>query len=592
MEARRLRRGVTGDVYITLLIIRLNGSKLGKELAGLVEESDWQPASPILDCFLQCWSLFLRFVVEVELPNSDFVSPEVYVAGFPRAYGPLRYRSVSVAVLGEARLTIRKELNPSGDHNLRRTELLRRPQMRSHIPQVGTSPASLAGWASLKRVFPVILLGILLNVATLPAQQVDRGATVDKQTIDLLLRKIEQLEAAHKQLQDRVTQLEKAQGELAQNSRIESPALAKDSAAQSPAHFATRSETLAGAQGEEAAPDRIEENKTLLSIRGFGDYSFHGQNQKGTSTSFSLGQADLFITSNISDRFRFVTDLVFEKGRGNQFEEDLERVLLEYRHSDYFRLELGRFHTAIGYYNLAFRHSSWWQTATGRPYLFLFEDEGGILPGHNVGASASGEIPSGELGLHYIAEVGNGRSPLPRFQSVQNFVDDNHHKSFDLNVFARPDAIPGLQAGFSVYRDVLAPPNSVRVGETILDTYAVLTRSKFEWLNEALLIRHSPQGLPRVWNTPGFYTQVSQGFGPFRPYFRYQYVNAPDNEPVFLPLYQISVGLQHGPSLGLRYDFNESVAAKLQYDHTDLRRVQGISQPSISQLALQLTFAF
>src|SRR5215469_8345117 len=311
--------------------------------------------------------------------------------------------------------------------------------MRSHILQVGTSPVSLAGWASLKRVFP-LMLGILLNVTTLQAQQVDQGADVDKQTIDLLLRKIEQLEAAHKQLQDRVTQLEKAQH-----------ALAKDSAPQSPAHLAIRSETLAGGQGGEAAPERIEESKTLLNIRGFGDYSFHGQDQKGASTSFSLGQVDLFITSNISDRFRFVTDLVFEKGRGNNFEEDLERVLLEYRYSDYLKLELGRSHTAIGYYNLAFRHSSWWQTATGRPYLFLFEDEGGILPGHNVGASASGGIPSGKLGLHYIAEVGNGRAPMPRFQSVQNFVDNNHHKSFDLNVFARPEAVPGLQAGFSVY---------------------------------------------------------------------------------------------------------------------------------------------
>ena len=473
--------------------------------------------------------------------------------------------------------------------------------MRSHILQVGTSTVSLSGWPSLKRVFP-LMLAILLNVTTLQAQQVDRGADVDKRTIEFLLRKIQQLEAAHKQLQDRVTQLEKAQHGLAQDSTIQSPALsdieipqhalAKDSAPQSPAHFAIESETLAGAQGGDAAPERVEETKTLLNIRGFGDYSFHGQNQKGTSTSFSLGQADLFITSNISDRFRFVTDLVFEKGRGNNFEEDLERVLLEYIYSDYFKLELGRSHTAIGYYNLAFRHSSWWQTATGRPYLFLFEDEGGILPGHNVGASASGGIPSGKLGLHYIAEVGNGRGPMPRFQSVQNFVDDNHHKSFDLNVFARPEAVPGLQAGFSVYRDVLSPPNSARVGETILDAYAVLTRSKFEWLNEALLIRHSPQGLPRVWNTPGFYTQISEGFGPFRPYFRYQYVNAPDDEPIFFPLYQISVGLQHGPSLGLRYDFNESVAAKLQYDYTDLRRVQGISQQSISQLALQLTFAF
>jgi hypothetical protein len=471
--------------------------------------------------------------------------------------------------------------------------------MRSHTLQADPYPVPFRGWAVMKRVLP-LMLGIFLNSHTLAAQQVGGEADGDTHTVRVLLRKIEQLEEAQKQLQDRVAQLENTQRGLAQGSTIQSPVagvigktqqtLAQDFAA-SPVHFGTAPEAVTGTQGEEASPKRIEENRTLLNIRGFGDYTFHGQNQKGTSTSFSLGQIDLFITSNISERFRFVTDLVFEKGTGNDFEEDLERVLLEYRYNDYFKLEFGRYHSAIGYYNLAFRHSSWWQTAMGRPYLFQFEDEGGILPGHNVGVSASGEIPSGKLGLHYIAEVGNGRAPA-QSEPVQNFMDLNNHKSVDFNIFARPEAVPGLQVGFSAYRDVLSPLNSARVGEAILDTYAVLTRSKFEWLNEGLLIRHAPERLPRVFSTPGFYTQISEGLGSFRPYFRYQYVNAAANEPIFLPVYGVPVGLQYGPSAGIRYDFSESVATKLQYDYTDMRRVQGITQPAISQLGLQLTFAF
>jgi hypothetical protein len=452
--------------------------------------------------------------------------------------------------------------------------------MRFHGFHAGTSPFRLSGRTIVKGVLP-LMLEILMNTTALQGQQIDNEADVDKRTIQALLQRIEQLEAADKRLQDRITQLEKAQLGLTQNS-----------ATQSPAHVGIPSETRAEGKSEAGPPERMDASRTLLHIRGFGDYSFHGDNQKGTATAFSLGQIDLFMTSDISDRFRFVTDLVFEKGRGNNYEEDLERVLLEYRHSDYFNLAVGRYHTAIGYYNLAFRHSSWFQTATGRPFLFLFEDEGGILPTHNVGASASGGIPSGKLGLHYIAEVGNGRGPMPGAQSVQNFVDNNHHKSIDFSFFSRPDAIPGLQVGLSVYRDVLSPHFSTRVGETILDTYAVLARSTFEWLNEALLIRHARQGLPRVFNTPGFYTQISERLGSFRPYFRYQYVNAPDNEPIFLPAYNISVGLQHGPSFGLRYDAGESVAFKLQYDYTSLRRQQTITQQSISQLTLQLGFAF
>lgn len=468
--------------------------------------------------------------------------------------------------------------------------------MRFLMPGAESPTVGLTLWFISKRIVLLVLL-IAANTGILRGQQIDSGNGVDKQTIQALLQRIERLEAANGQLQERVTQLEKAQHGPIQDFATQSsvpagaqPALG--STAQAAAQGGGSVATPAGSQGEATAPERIDPNRTLLNIRGFGDFSLNGGNQKGTTTSFSLGQFDFFITSNISDRFRFVTDLVFEKGVGNDFEEDLERVLLEYTHSDYLKLEFGRDHTAIGYYNLAFGHSSWWQTATRRPYLFLFEDEGGILPGHIVGASASGEIPSGKLGLHYIAEVGNGRASTPGAEPVQNFIDENNNKAVDLNVFLRPESIPGLQVGSSVYRDFLSPPNSPKIGETILDTYVALERSKFEWLNEGLLIRHTPVGSSHVFNTSGFYTQISKGFGSWKPYFRYQYANAPNNEPVFFPLYNVSVGLQYGPSVGVRYDFAESVAAKLQYDYTDVRRVQGITQQSISQLALQLTFAF
>src|SRR5207244_10840263 len=172
------------------------------------------------------------------------------------------------------------------------------------------------------------------------------------------------------------------------------------------------------------------------------------------------------------------------------------------------------------------------QTATRPPLMFPFEDVAAILPTHNVGVSASGLMPSGNVGLHYSAEIGNGRASRPRFQSVQNFVDENHHKSLNLALFARPDAVPGLQVGFSVYRDVLAPAELARIGETILAGYAALARPRFEWLNEALVIRHAPRGLPHVFDTPGFYTQISRRFGSYRPYLRYQYVNASDDEQI------------------------------------------------------------
>ena len=110
--------------------------------------------------------------------------------------------------------------------------------------------------------------------------------------------------------------------------------------------------------------------------------------------------------------------------------------------------------------------------------------------------------------MHYVAEVGNGRSSRsPLNEPVQNVLDENNRKSVNFAVFARPDAVRGLQAGLSIYRDLLAPQNSPRIGETIFAAHAVYVGLNIEWLNEALVLRHAPQGTSRVFDTPGFYTQ-------------------------------------------------------------------------------------
>jgi hypothetical protein len=409
-----------------------------------------------------------------------------------------------------------------------------------------------------------LLLAMVVNSAAVWAQQ-SNGADADKQTIQMLLQRIDKLESQVARLNAAVQQTP--------------PAAPASGAQPSPAPSATQPEMESEMQPEAAAVDF---SKTLLRIRGFADIDLHGDNRKGNTTSFTLGQLNLFVTSDISEKFKFLSEIVFEAGRDNAFGVDLERYLLLYSHSDYFNLAIGRYHTAIGYYNTAYHHSTWLQTATGRPFLFLFEDQGGILPIHNVGVSASGSIPTGLLGLHYVAEVGNGRaSRSPQSEAVQNVVDENNHKAINLALFARPEHARGLQVGFSVYRDLLTPANAPTIGETIFATHAVFVRPTFEWLNEFLVIRHAPMG-SRVFDTPGFYTQVSKLFGSYRPYFRYQYVNASNSEPVFP-----QVGLQQGPSVGVRYNASEFVAFKLQYDYTAFRR-----QAAVNGLTLQAGFTF
>ena len=440
---------------------------------------------------------------------------------------------------------------------------------------------------------PVLLLlpVMLMAAPALLAQEPAASRATESETVQLLLERVAELEAKVKkmdQLEARVKQLE---GERqppvsAPNAPVPSQTV--------PAQPMVAPQKETKPEEEPPVPERMDVSETLLRIRGFGDINLHGDNRKGDTTAFTLGQLNLFVTSDISERFKFLSEIIFEggpdniygvtTGQKNTFSVDVERYLIEYSRNDNFKLAAGRWHTAIGYYNTAYHHSTWFQTAADRPFLFAFEDRGGILPIHSVGVSASGLIPSGPLGLHYVAEVGNGRAsrtPLTE-EPVQNVIDDQSHKAYNVALFARPEAVRGLQMGFSAYRDSLAPVGMPRIDETILAAHAVFVRPSFEWLNEALVVRHNPLGFPRTFNTPGFYTQVSKKFGSYRPYFRYQYVNASNSEPIFP-----DIKLRQGPSVGVRFDASESVALKLQYDYTVLRQ-----QPAVSVLALQIGFTF
>lgn len=423
--------------------------------------------------------------------------------------------------------------------------------------------------------------------------------TVDQATMQALLQRLDQLET-------RVRQLEAAQHQSGSEtaSADARPTLSAEMPSHGPSPQAAQSPQPTREHEpeppEHAETERMDLSKTLLRIRGFGDVTLRGDNYHPPApfvpdkTTFTLGQLDLFVTSDISDRFKFLSEIVFEAGPdnvygvnrdiANEFGVDVERYLLTYSPNEFFNLSAGRYHTAIGYYNTAYHHSTWLQTTTGRPLMFAFEDQGGILPIHNVGVEAYGRIPSGPLGLHYVAEVGNGResrSPITE-EPVQNIVSDKNHKAVNFELFAEPTAVPGLRVGFSAYHDLLVPLTSpFAVGQTILAAHAIYSIPSFEWLNEALVVRHTPDG-GHTYQTPAWYSQVSKRFGSYRPYFRYQYINASPNEPVFP-----DIGLRAGPSAGLRYDANESVALKLQYDFTSLR-----NQSSVQGLQAQVGFTF
>jgi hypothetical protein len=328
----------------------------------------------------------------------------------------------------------------------------------------------------------------------------------------------------------------------------------------------------------------------VLNIRGFFDFNFGvgsianplvypiidngcgtcGNPPTPPHTAFQAGEFDLFMTSKLSDHLSFLGEVVLGPDDTNEFGVDIERYQLTYRMNSYFSASAGRFHTSLGYYNTAYHHGTWFSTAEGRPIMYLFEDSGGILPVHMVGLSFSGDVPHTEkLGLHWVAEVGNGLSSNPyAAESVQNFYSDRNYKATNLAGYIRPQFVPGLQIGGSWYHDGIDPSQAenplpvAAIRQNIESGYIVYFSPNWEFMSEAVLLTNHLEGTSRSFRSPMAYTQLARTFGIYKPYFRYQYVSDSVNDPI-----NLLKGTYYGPSIGLRIDFATYAAFKLQFNH-------------------------
>lgn len=337
----------------------------------------------------------------------------------------------------------------------------------------------------------------------------------------------------------------------------------------------------------------VNEVAPRLHLNVFGDVGWQIYN--GSDSTFFFGSFDMFMTARLSEKVSALGEVLFLSNiADNSVGVDVTRLLLTYRQSEYFRASVGRYNTWVGYYNTAFNRGEFLETTTDRPFIFAFDDFGGVLPMQDVGVNVTGKIPSGRAGLNYVVEAGNGRDWGLNVEPVQNRQDANTSKAINGGLFMRPDKLPGLQMGFSVRHDNLSIPGPP-IHEMIATAHVVFTNSNYEILNEIALDRHIEVGGP-TFNTTGFYSQFSRRFGAWRPYFRYQYFNAPSNDQVYVyaPQNDLApsnftgfVGRVNGPSVGIRYDFTDHSAIKFQYDRFSLRDL-----PSENGLTTQVAFTF
>ena len=318
-------------------------------------------------------------------------------------------------------------------------------------------------------------------------------------------------------------------------------------------------------------------------IRGFSDVNATYTDSDEENSFFALGQFDLYITSQITDRISFVGEVVFEAEDG--FIVDVERVLARYQFNNFFSIVLGRHHTEIGYWNTAYHHGSVLQPTIHRPLPFLFEDEGGAFPIHTTGILFTGDN-LGSLNFSYNVMIGNGLGSTPT-------TDNDKNKSLSASVFIEP--VEGLTIGASGYVDkaskgaLTLQVDSVEVPipldkdmtQQIVTGTLVYFGSPIEIITEYSIVTNKLSGGDGQ-STTAIYVYGGYNIGKFTPYFRFDMMDYSDNEPYFIKNNTDQL------IIGFRYDFNFLSSFRVEYQ----RQTFPDKDIKINRLTTQLAFGF
>lgn len=339
-------------------------------------------------------------------------------------------------------------------------------------------------------------------------------------------------------------------------------------------------------------PDMTEEvSIPKLAIHGFGhvqyDYaqSDYDDATKGDTNHFTNGGVDLSLTSRLAEKISFLNETVFEFGTNGTNILDVERVLLKYEMDDRFNVTMGRGHTAIGYWNQHFHHGTWLQTTTGRPIIYRFEDDGGILPAHFVGLEFSGLLETGGGKLSYISHIANGRGTIT--DEVQLIEDDNDSKMGSISLTYEPESFEGLGVGANFLYDIIpdkagTADRAAEIDEIIYGAHAFYLRNPYELIMETVVVDHYNHDTTLRDLTVGGYGQIAYAVQKYKPYFRYDWLRIADRDPFFAG----AVVDETSYALGLRYELSTYNALKFEYRHADKDNEQK------NEFTAQSSFAF
>lgn len=339
-----------------------------------------------------------------------------------------------------------------------------------------------------------------------------------------------------------------------------------------------------------------------IPVHGFADVGAGTSRgiQGGPGKGFSVGTMSLYLTPQFTDRARGLLELAFEFDRNGALATDLERAQFGYAFGDAATLWLGRVHTPFGYWNTAFHHGQQIATSLRRPQFIDFEDKGGVLPVHTVGAWITGSTRamggkltydlfagnSPRLALDANLTAGSGTLDINNAGSTNHYLMQGFNTSYVWNNGLRV-GLHGLRA--NIRDDALAPSTTAM---RMLGGYAVYDANDWEVIAELYRFRNtnliSNTGAPlgSFTSSAGF-VQVGKNFGLWTPYARAERAVLNQNDIYFAQ--QTSGRPYARGAIGLRYDLDPKAALKLELSGTK-QYTAGI--PNSAEMRFQYSIRF
>lgn len=276
---------------------------------------------------------------------------------------------------------------------------------------------------------------------------------------------------------------------------------------------------------------------------------------------FNLGEQDLFITSELSDKISFLGESVFkfDNASTSKFSIGIERIVIKYNYWRNHNFLIGKHHTPINYWNDTYHHGRVFFPTVFRPEIFNSE----IIPLHTLGPSLQGSNLT-KIKLGYDILVGNG------IGAHDGLPDINKAKSITAAIHAKP--IDGMRIGFSYYYDEISPKTK-KGGDTSKTTSFVYQtlysgsiayfKNAFEFLAEATYAYNKAQYNDTTKITMGYYVYAGYRWKKLVSYVRYDQIDYTDRDPYYGGA---NITVFTG---GLRYEINYLAVVKLEYQYKE-----------------------